>query len=99
MIRWIPTLAALLLSPAPALACAACAAAVEKNRTAFLGTTLLLSLLPLGLIGAGLWWIARNSREPLAREFEERDSLPATRPPAPAEAAARAGEGPLLGRP
>jgi len=30
----------------------------------------------LGLIAAGLWWIARNSRESLALEFAERDSLP-----------------------
>jgi hypothetical protein len=64
-------LAALLL-PAQALACAVCGAANER-RVAFLVTTILLSLLPLALIAAGLWWIAHHARGRLAGEFAERE--------------------------
>jgi hypothetical protein len=39
----------------------------------FLFTTIMLSLLPLMLVGAGLLWIALRSRERLAAEFAERD--------------------------
>jgi len=67
--------AAALLAPAPALACAACAAGSDSNRTFFI-MTIVMSLLPLMLIGAGLWWIARHARERLQGEFEERDSIP-----------------------
>lgn len=70
---------AVLLAPAPALACAACAAGADSNRVFFI-MTMVMSVLPLLLIGAGLWWIARHARERLQGEFEERDSLPAPRP-------------------
>jgi hypothetical protein len=62
---------AALLAPSPALACAACAAA-NANRM-FLVMTIVLSLLPLAMIGAGLLWIARHARGRLAGEFEERE--------------------------
>ena len=65
-----------LLAPVPALACAACAAGSDSNRVFFI-MTMVMSVLPLLLIGAGLWWIARHARERLQGEFEERDSLPA----------------------
>jgi hypothetical protein len=42
--------------------------------------TMVMSVLPLLLIGAGLWWIARHARERLQGEFEDRDSLPAPGP-------------------
>jgi len=64
-----------LLAPAPALACAACAAGSDSNRVFFI-MTMVMSVLPLLLIGAGLWWIARHARERLQGEFEERDSIP-----------------------
>ena len=84
--RWLAVLAA-LLAPVPALACAVCAQAVERNRTAFLGTTLLLSFLPLTMIAGGLWWVARQSRHTLASDFAERDEIPDAARPAPAAAA------------
>jgi hypothetical protein len=56
---------------------AVCVAATERNRGAFFGTTVLLSVLPLGMIGADLWWLHRRGRGFLAGEFEERDGLPA----------------------
>lgn len=60
--------------PSAALACAACGAGVDRNRSVFLFTTIMLSLLPLMLVGAGLLWIALRSRERLAAEFAEREA-------------------------
>jgi hypothetical protein len=65
--------------PASALACAACVASAERNRTFFV-MTMVLSVLPLALIAGGMWWIARHARGRLAGEFEERDSLPTATP-------------------
>jgi hypothetical protein len=79
-----------VLLPGAAQACATCTGASDRNRAAFLWTTVLLSLLPLGLIAAGLLWWMRDGREWLKREFVDRDawSPPAeerTSPAAPAE--------------
>lgn len=74
MRRWLPAVATLWL-PSPVLACAACAAAVDRSNTAFLATTIFLSLLPLALMAGGLWWIVRHARGRLAGEFEEREPL------------------------
>ena len=69
----------LLLLPAAAHACAVCGAGVDRNRAVFLFTTILLSVLPLILVGAGLLWIALRSRERLKEEFSEREQpAPAT---------------------
>ena len=62
--------------PSPVLACAACVAAADRNRTFFV-MTIVLSLLPLVMIGGGLWWVARHARGRLADEFAERESSPA----------------------
>ena len=80
----------LLLLPAQALACAVCGAANER-RVAFLVTTILLSLLPLALIAAGLWWIAHHARGRLAGEFAEREPAAATPKPRAASAPGAAG--------
>ena len=72
-----------LVVPGAANACAVCGAAVDRNQSLFLGTTILLSLLPLGLIAAGLWWIARHAGGHLAAELEDRE-LPADAPRGPA---------------
>lgn len=67
---------ALLALPDAALACAVCgASSVERSQMAFLGTTILLSLLPLALIGGGLWWVRRHAGERMAGEFVDRDLL------------------------
>jgi uncharacterized membrane protein YfbV (UPF0208 family) len=63
----------LLALPEAAHACAVCGAAVDRNKSAFVGTTILLSLLPLALIGAGLWWIGRHAGERLAGELADRE--------------------------
>ena len=51
-----------LLWPSAAHACAVCFSATDRNRIAFLITTIVLSLLPLAMIGAGLLWLARRAR-------------------------------------
>lgn len=76
--------AALLALPATASACAACGVGNGRNKMAFFLTTIFLSLLPLALIGAGLFWLARKGRGFLASEFRESDEAPATGPPAAA---------------
>ena len=53
----------LILCPAVARACSVCFSATEQNRIAFLVTTIVLSLLPLGLIGGGLLWLRRQARQ------------------------------------
>lgn len=50
-----------LLAPAVASACPGCFQANDNNRVAFLVTTLVLTLLPLGMIGAGLLWLRREA--------------------------------------
>jgi hypothetical protein len=59
-------LAALLLLVAPeaAQACSVCSAAeTDSVREAFLVTTVLLSVLPLLLVGGFAWWLRRRVRE------------------------------------
>jgi len=52
----VALLAAWLLLPEAAHACAVCFDASEENRRAFLATTAFLSILPLGMVaGAGAW--------------------------------------------
>lgn len=66
---------AALVALAPAVhACAACGLG-GTNRIQFLVTTVILSLLPLGMIAAGLVWIARHARNGIADEFVDRDEV------------------------
>lgn len=60
--------ALLLAAPGVAHACAMCFSGSVRVRMAFFATTVLLSLLPLGLITAGLLYLRRAA----AGEFEER---------------------------
>ena len=88
-----PLLAALLTSlPASASACAVCGVGNGRNKMAFFLTTIFLSLLPLGLIGAGLVYLARKGRAFLASEFRESDEEPVAEAPA-----ATPGGGPARG--
>jgi len=58
----IPFLAAALL-PESAPACAVCAGGGEESRTAFIVTTVGMSVLPPAMVGALVWWIWRRTRE------------------------------------
>ena len=62
MSRGVLAFALAWLVPAAALACPVCFDANEANRDAFLGTTILLSLLPLAFIGAVLWVLRKRAR-------------------------------------
>jgi hypothetical protein len=77
--RILPALLLLAL-PDAAHACAVCGAAVDRNNAAFVGITILLSLLPVAMIGAGVWWAARRAN--LAAEFAEREVVAAPGRPA-----------------
>jgi len=67
-------LAAVLTAlPAIAAACPTCGVGNGRNKMAFFVTTIFLSLLPLGIIGAGLFWLARKGRSFIASEFRESD--------------------------
>jgi hypothetical protein len=51
------------LLPDAVAACPVCFSATEENRMAFLGTTIFLSLLPLGMVGGAGLWIRNRVRE------------------------------------
>lgn len=51
------------LLPGAARACAVCFDTTAENRMAFMLTTVLLSLLPLGMVGGAGVWLRRRSRE------------------------------------
>jgi hypothetical protein len=68
------------LAPGVALACAVCGGGNPANRFAFFVSTMVLSLLPLGLFLGGFLWLRSRLRERLADEFSERDAVPATAP-------------------
>ena len=44
-------------------ACPSCASPLEENRQAFVDTTILLTVLPLFMIGGFVWWLRRKARE------------------------------------
>jgi hypothetical protein len=65
--------AALLLAPRVSQACAVCMSGREEaSQWAFIGTTIVLSLLPLGLIGGVVFWIRRRVRQMEADEARRR---------------------------
>jgi peptidoglycan/LPS O-acetylase OafA/YrhL len=63
--RWVAlvVVAVALLMPEVALACPVCFDPRDENRFAFLGTTIFLSLLPLGMVGAMVTWVRQRSRK------------------------------------
>ena len=62
----------LLLLPGAAWACPVCFDTTAENRMAFMQTTVLLSLLPLGMVGGVGVWIRRRAR---ALDLEGRSDL------------------------
>ena len=67
MSRLALAVACLLLSavllPDAASACSVCYGGAEESRKAFLFTTVLLSMLPVSMIGTLGWWIWRSARD------------------------------------
>jgi len=55
-------LALLAVLPDAASACSVCYGGDEESRKAFLFTTVLLSLLPIGMIGALAWIVWRSAK-------------------------------------
>lgn len=75
--RLVPAIAAALLGLTPRVlqACAVCFDARDQNRVAFLATTVFMSLLPLGMIGALGLWLRRRARA-LSRDGGAEGTLP-----------------------
>jgi len=71
------------LAPAPALACAVCGGGNPANRFAFFASTIVLSLLPLGMFAGGFLWLRARLRARGADEFAERDVTAAPVRPRP----------------
>ncbi|MEN0064027.1 MAG: hypothetical protein AAGA48_17880 [Myxococcota bacterium] len=46
--------------PGTALACSVCFSATEENRQAFFDATVLLTFLPLLMLGSGVYWVYRQ---------------------------------------
>lgn len=55
-------LALLLLAPEASQACAVCFSGRDETRVAFLVTTILMTLLPLAMIGALVLWLRQRVR-------------------------------------
>jgi hypothetical protein len=74
--RWIPILVVFALATLPkaAFACSVCFDPRDKNRAAFVITTVLLTFFPLAVVGgAGVWLRKRFHRIEVE---DERDALP-----------------------
>ena len=65
----LTTLASLM--PVQSWACSLCLAENEESRIAFIGTTILLTLLPLAVFGGVIRWIVRRAEENRAAEEAE----------------------------
>jgi len=55
--------ALLLLLPGAASACAVCFDTTAENRMAFMQTTVILSLLPLGMVAGVGAWVRKRARD------------------------------------
>jgi hypothetical protein len=82
----LPGLLFVLASPGLARACAVCGGGNPANRFAFFATTVVLSLLPLGMFVGGFLWLRSRLARGTRDEFLERDSVGDNprREPAPA---------------
>ena len=64
------------LVPAIAMACPFCFSGSPRVRLAFFSTTIVLSLLPLGMIAAGVIWIWKSGLVSAPGEFQVSDNTP-----------------------
>ena len=77
---------ALFCAAQTAAACPVCFSATnDENRTAFISMTGFLTLSPLALIGAGVWWYRRRAKDcarqaQLARRARRRQGMAKSRP-------------------
>ncbi len=74
--RWRPGAVSLVLGtlwPALGEACPVCFSGSPRVRIAFFVTTILMSLLPLAMIGVGIAWVVRSGRLAASGEFEDSD--------------------------
>jgi hypothetical protein len=78
----VVALVALVAAPGPVFACAVCGGGNPANRFAFFASTIVLSLLPLGLFVAAFLWLRARLRARGGSEFVEREPLET--PPLPA---------------
>jgi len=62
LVLWI-AIGFLAVLPDAASACSVCYGGAEESRKAFLFTTVLLSMLPVGMLGAFAWWVWRSIKE------------------------------------
>lgn len=65
MRRWSLSMVAVAVGSVADLAraCPSCASPLEENRQAFVDTTILLTFLPLIMIGGFIWWLRRKARQ------------------------------------
>ena len=71
-----------VIAPSLSQACPMCFVGSERARIAIFRMTIVMSLLPLGMIGTGIVWLRRGGRSFLSDEFEDRDAYT---PPAEGE--------------
>ena len=70
--------ALIIFAPGPVFACAVCAGGNPANRFAFFASTIVLSLLPLGLFAGAFLWLRSRLRARGGTEFVERGAPDAT---------------------
>ncbi len=68
----LPIVALIFLLPSAGWACAVCVGGNEPNRMAIIFTTILLTVVPLVVIGSAVRWIQKRS--------EQRDAAPQSSP-------------------
>lgn len=61
----VASAALLAVAPGEAWACPVCFDRDDEARVAFLATTALLTLLPLGMVGGAVMWVRRRTRDRL----------------------------------
>lgn len=76
--RLLVALAALAMIPAVAQACPACMVTDPKNAGTYLGMTLMMSALPLGMVGGLAYWFWRRYSQ--AARASSRPRTAAVRP-------------------